>query len=253
METIFINTENSRISESHKFKLDFTDQRNLKNPNKNMALANLSIYYTWKNINSKYNNNKFKISAPTWNDIFDLHDGSYSIADSYSDSYCWFLFYWVFYYFEFIIKKHETLTHNPPVQIYPNKIKNRIVFEINTGYKLELLTHETMKLLGSTKKDVDKDKNGETVPKLESVEVVLVHCNLVKNDYQHTSKVLFSFVPNKQFGQLINISPHSLTMMNTVFYGFLSFARKFGDKYCKRLMDTATKTGIDAEKLLQKE
>ena len=68
-----------------------------------------------------------------------------------------------------------------------------------------------MKLLGSTKKDVDKDKNGEIVPKLESVEVVLVHCHLVKNDYQHTSKVLFNFDPNKQFGQLINISPHSLT------------------------------------------
>ena len=73
-----------------------------------------------------------------------------------------------------------------------------------------------MKLLGSTKKDVDSDKNSENVPKLESIEVVLVHCNLVKNDYQHTSKVLFSFVPNKQFGQLINISPHSLTMTNTV-------------------------------------
>ena len=79
-----------------------------------------------------------------------------------------------------------------------------------------MLTPETMKLLGSTKKDVDSDKNSENVPKLESVEVVLVHCNLVKNDYQHTSKVLFSFVPNKQFGQLINISPNTLTMMNTV-------------------------------------
>ena len=73
-----------------------------------------------------------------------------------------------------------------------------------------------MKLLGSTKKDVDKDKDGETVPKVESVEVVLMHCNLVKNYYQHTSKVLFSLVLNKQFGQLINLSPHSLTMMNTV-------------------------------------
>ena len=79
-----------------------------------------------------------------------------------------------------------------------------------------------MRLLGSTKKDVDKDKDGENVPKLESVEVALVHCNLVKNDYQHTSKVLFSFVPNKQFGQLINISPHSLTMMNTVNTEFFS-------------------------------
>ena len=88
--------------------------------------------------------------------------------------------------------------------------------KIKTGYKLELLTPETMRLLGSTKKDVDADKNSKNVPKLESLEeVLLVHCNLVKNHYQHLSKFLFSFVPNKQFGQLINISPHSLTMMNT--------------------------------------
>ena len=72
-----------------------------------------------------------------------------------------------------------------------------------------------MKLLGSTKKDVDQDKDGEYVPKLESVKVALVHCNLVNNNYQQTSKVLFTFVPNKQFGQLINISPHSLTMLST--------------------------------------
>ena len=75
-------------------------------------------------------------------------------------------------FFEFVIKKHETLTENPLIQIYPNKIKNRIVFKIKTSYKLELLTPETIKLLGSTKKDVDKDKNGKNVPKLESVEVV---------------------------------------------------------------------------------
>ena len=73
-----------------------------------------------------------------------------------------------------------------------------------------------MKLLGITKKDVDTDKNSENVPKLESIEVVSVHCNLVKNNYQHSSKALFSFVPNKQFGQLINISPNTLTIMNTV-------------------------------------
>ena len=102
------------------------------------------------------------------------------------------------------------------MQIYTNKIKKKIAFKIKARYKLELLTPETMKLLGSTKKDIDKDKNGENVPKLESVEVVLDHCNLVKNDYQHTSKVLFTFVPNKKFGQLINISLHSLTMMNIV-------------------------------------
>ena len=134
-----MNTGNSKRNEPHQFKLDLADKLNLKNPNKNMALANLSIYYTWKNIKSEYNNNKFKISAPTWNDTFDLPDGSYSISDIQD-------------YFEFIIKKHETLTENPPIQIYPNKIKNRIVFKKKTGYKLELLTPETMKLLGSTKK-----------------------------------------------------------------------------------------------------
>ena len=124
-----------------------------------MALANLSIYYIWKNIKSEYNNNKFKILASTWNNTFDLPDGSYSIVDIQD-------------YFEFIIKKYETLTENLPVQIYPNKIKNRTVFKIKTGYKLELLTPETMRLLGSTKKVVDKDKNSEKVRKLESVEVV---------------------------------------------------------------------------------
>ena len=149
-----------------------------------MILANLSVYYTWKNIKSEYNNNKFKTSTPTWNDTFDLPDGSYSVLDIQD-------------YFEFIIKKHQTLTKNPPVQIYVNGIKNRIVFKIKTRYKLELLTPKTMKLLGSTKKDVNKDKDGENVQRLEPVEVVLVHCNLFKNDYQHTSKVLLTFVPNK--------------------------------------------------------
>ena len=121
-----MNTENSKTSEPHRFKLDLTDKLNLKNPNKNMALANLSIYYTWKNIKSEYNNNKFKISAPTWNDTLDLPDGSCSIEEIQD-------------YFEFNIKKHEIVTENPPIQIYINKIKNRIVFKIKTGYKLELL------------------------------------------------------------------------------------------------------------------
>ena len=134
-----------------------------------------------------------------------------------------------------LLKKNETLTENPQFQIYPNKFKNKIVFKIKTGYKLELLTPETMRLLGSTKKDVDSDKNSENVPKLESVEVVLVHCNLVKNDYQHSSKVLFSFVLKKQFGQLINISPNSLTMMNTVTTEFSYVEVWFQIKLLKQL------------------
>ena len=142
-----MNTENSKTNESNKFIYQFMDKLNLKTTNdKNIGLVNLSIYCTWKNIKSVCNNNKFKISAPTWNDEFDLLDGLYSISDIQD-------------YFEFIIKKHETLAENPPIQIYLNKIKNRIVFKIKTGYKLELLSLETMKLLGSTKKDLDKDKD----------------------------------------------------------------------------------------------
>ena len=86
-----MNTLNSKTNESNKFMYQFTDKLNLKNPNKNMALANLSIYYTWKNIKSEYNNNKFKISAPTSNDTFDLPDGPYSVSDIQD-------------YFEYIIK-----------------------------------------------------------------------------------------------------------------------------------------------------
>ena len=94
-----MNTENSKTNEPHLFKLDLTDKLDLKNPNKNMVLANLSIYYNWKNIKSKYNNNIFKFFAATWNDTFDLPDASYSIAGIQD-------------YFQFIIKKYETLTLN---------------------------------------------------------------------------------------------------------------------------------------------
>ena len=80
METTFMNTENSKANESHRFKLDLADKRNLKNPKKTIDLVNLSIYYTWKNIKSEHNKNKFKISAPTWNETFDLPDGSYTIS-----------------------------------------------------------------------------------------------------------------------------------------------------------------------------
>ena len=92
-----------------------------------------------------------------------------------------------------------------------------------------------MKLLGSTEKDVDSDKNSENIPKLESVEVALVHCNLFKNDYQHISKVLFSSVLNKQLGQLINTSLHSLTMMNTVNTEFSFVEVWFTDQSSKTL------------------
>ena len=105
-----MNTLNSRTNESNGFIYQFTDKLNLKNPNKNIALVNLSIYCTWRNIKSEYNNNKFKMHAPTWNDEFTLSDGSYNIEQIQD-------------YFKYIIKKHGTIADNPPVQIYVNKIE----------------------------------------------------------------------------------------------------------------------------------
>ena len=204
-----MNTANSKTDKANRFVYYFTDKLNLKDPkipkdpNKNIALANLSIYYTWKNVKSSYNNNKFKISVPTWDETFDIPDGSYSIAALQN-------------YFEYIIKKHEPITTTSQVLIYVNAINNRVAFKIKTGYKLELLSKETMRLLGSSTNTIDAEKNGELLPKLEGVDIVLVHCNLVNNTYQKASRVLFTFVPNKSYGQLKITIPHPLIMLKTV-------------------------------------
>ena len=178
-----MNTKNSKTKEPHRLKYNLIDKLDLKNPN--------------KNVKSIYNNNKYKISAPTWNDTFDLPDGSYNIPAIQN-------------YIEYIIKKHEAIAETASILVYVNKMSNRIVFKTKTGYNLELLSKETIKLLGSTKDTIDAYKNSENVPRLENVEVVLVYCNLVNNSYQQPSRVLFTFVPNKQYGQLISISPNSL-------------------------------------------
>ena len=112
--------------------------------------------------------------------------------------------------------KHETIADVSPVLIYVNEINNRIVFKIKSGYKLELLSKETMRILGSLTDTIDGHKNSELVPKLDSVDLVLLHCNLVNNSYQQASKVSFTFVPNKKYGQLITVSPNSLIMLKTI-------------------------------------
>ena len=112
-------------------------------------------------------------------------------------------------------KKHGKDIDEPSVQIYVNKIENRITFKIKKGYSLELLTPETMKLLGSTENKTTKNKNGENVPHLEITEVVLVHCNIVNNDYQQDSRVLDMFVPNKPFGSLLKISTTNHILLKT--------------------------------------
>ena len=134
-----MNSENSKTYKSHVLELKLTNELDLRIGEKVIALSNLSIYYTWKNIKSSYNNNKFKISAPKWNDEYELPDGSYSVSDIQD-------------YFKYILAKHGEDIDEPSVQIYVNKIENRITFQIKNEYSLELLRPETMKLLGTSKK-----------------------------------------------------------------------------------------------------
>ena len=169
MDTIFINTENSKTYEPHRSRLYFTNKLDLRR-SKTISLANLSIYYTWENIKSAYNNNKFKISGPTLSETFHLSDGSYETSDIQD-------------YFKKNDSKNESTIKNneeSPILIYPNEVKNRISFFLKkTGYKLELLTKETQKLLGDGPL-IDKDKNSKNVPQLDQVEYVLLHCTLFK-------------------------------------------------------------------------
>ena len=189
MDTIFTNSENSKTSKPHVLILKLNNNLDLTIGEKIIAISNLSIYYAWKNIKTSYNNNNFKISAPTWNDKFELPDGSYSVSNIQD-------------YFEYILKKHGENIDNPSVKIYVNKIENRITFKIKNGYSLELLTPETMKFLGSIENTIIKDEKSQNVLHLEITEVVLVHSNIVNSDYQQDSRVLYTFVPNKPLGNL---------------------------------------------------
>ena len=123
MDAIFMNSENSRTSEYHVLTLKLTDKIDLKRGQKTVALSNLSIYYTWKIIKGSYNNSKFKLSAPTWNEKFELPDGSYLVLDIQD-------------YFEYILKKYSENVDNPPIRIYVNRFENRITFKIKSGYYL---------------------------------------------------------------------------------------------------------------------
>ena len=172
-----MNSGNSKTSKPHVLILKLTDKLDLKRGEKSIALSNLSIYYTQKNIKSSYNNNTFKITASKCSDKFELPGGSYSVSDIQE-------------HFEYIFRKHGENIDNSLIRIYVNKIENRITFKTKTGYNLKLYTLETMNLLGSTEYKTTKDRNGENVPHLEIKEAVLAHGNIVNNDYQQDSRVL---------------------------------------------------------------
>ena len=181
MELLFMDTENSKTTDSNRFRLYFTNKLDLRR-DKTVSLSNWSIYYTWKNTNEEYKNNKFKLSGPTWDENLALEDGSYTIEDI-QDMFLW------------VVKKHEPTIKSSEESL----ILNRIVFKIKTRYKLEMLTNETMRLLGDGP-IVDTDKNAENVPRLKQVRFVLLHCNVVRNDQLQNSKLFYIFAPSDDFG-----------------------------------------------------
>ena len=191
------------MSDPQRLMLTLSDKINLKRSDKYVTLSNLSIYYARKNIKKTYRNKIFKISSPVWNHKFELPDGSYSVFDIQD-------------YFEYIIRKHKMLIDNPPIRISINKIENRITIKIKTGYYLELLTPETMKLLGSTRNKKTKDKIDENAPYLKITKVVLSHYNILNSDYQHDFRVFYTFVLNKFCNKLLDISPTGFIFLKTL-------------------------------------
>ena len=186
-----MNSENSRTSEYHVLVLKL----------EKVLHYQILVFTIYGKTKSSYNNNKCKISALKWSDKFELPDRSYLTADIQD--------------FEYILKKHHENVDNPSIRIYVNKIENRITFKIKNGYYLEFLKSEIMKLLESTENKITKDKNCENLPHLEITELALVHCNLVNNDYHQDSRILYTFVPNKLFGSLLEISPTNHIFLKT--------------------------------------
>ena len=208
------------------------------------------------------------MSGPTWSAGVTIPNGSYEISQIQN------------YFVDEVIKKHESnvkSNEQSPILIYVNRILNRVSFRIKTGYKLELLTNETMRLLGDGP-IINTIKNGENVPRLEIVRNVLVFCNLVENVYLQDSELLFSFVPNSRFGSLLSITPQVLKYCDTVdssfnnnkksiclnyknmtyskdnqirkyvkAYGFMSFAMNFGSEYGKEFLNK----GISSSKRIK--
>ena len=148
MHTVLMNSGNSKTSDPHRLLHNLLYNINLKRNDKYVALSRLKIHYTWTNIKKSYKNNKFKRSAPTWNEQFELPDETYSVSD-------------VQVYFEYIFKKHGEKSNNPSIRMNINRIENRITFNIKAGYYLELLMAKMTRLLGSTKNKITKDENGE--------------------------------------------------------------------------------------------
>ena len=198
MDTIFMNSEKSKKPEPYRLLINLPDKAGLK---KSKSMLFYKILVCIKNNACK--DNKFKMLPTTQNEKLESPDGSFFISGIQN-------------YFKYLNRKHETVTDNPPIRIYANKIENKITFEIKTGYYLKfqhLKKRKEKKPLGATKIEINKSENCENVPYLEITEVVLIHCNILNNYYQQCSRVLYTFGLNKCLGELLDISPKNFIIL----------------------------------------
>ena len=222
MDTIFMNSKNSKTSKPYVLILNFTDKIDLRKSKKGTALSNRTVTIHRKRYKISYNNSKFEISAATWNDEFELQDRSYSISDIQD-------------YFKYIfLQKHEII-NNPSLTIYVTKSEKKITFKVKTGYYLQLLTPETMILLWSTENKIAKHKSGKYVPQLEITQVILVHCSIVNNDYQKDSWVSHTFFPNEPIGSLLDTAPTNFIFLKTFGSEFQEIKVWFTDQSSQQL------------------
>ena len=218
MDTIFMNSENSKTSEYHVLVFKLTNKLDLRRGQKTFALSNLSIYYTWKNIKSSHTiiiNLKYLLQRGMKNLSYRMDHIQYQI-------------------FKIILNIFSRNTVKVLIIHQLEYLQIELKIELRLRY-LELLTPETMKLLRSTESKITKNKNGQNVPHLEVVELVLVHCNLVNNDYQQDSRILYTFVPNKAFGSLLEISPTIHVFLKTFNSEFQAIKIWFTDQTSKPL------------------
>ena len=222
MDPIFMNSEHSRTSEYHVLVLKLADKLDLRRRQK-LLLYQIYLFIT---------HGKMQKAVITTTHLKYLHPVCLKNLNYQMDH----IQYQIFKdYFEYILKKHSENVNNPSIKIYVNKNENRVTFKIKKAYYLELLTPGTMKLLGSTESKITKDKNGENVPHLEIVKLVLIHCNFVNNNYQQNSQILYTLIPNKVFGSLLEISPPNYIFLKIINSEFQEIKVRFTDQNSRPL------------------
>ena len=199
MNSIVLNTANAGTTEDHKLRLSLTSDLHLNN--NLVSLSHCSIYYNWKNFKKEYGNTQFTIHhlPSTTIIVVDLPDGSYSVRDINN-------------YIHHIMKLagYENADGTYDINVYANPVYNRVTISVSNVFQFSM-TDPFARMLGfdTTQTQItNAEVNGNLVPQIEVVDTVLIHCNLVDNRVTHDSSILFAFVPNDSFGNLLSITPN---------------------------------------------